>query len=56
MATESTSIYVTAEVKTKLDRLSELEHRKIIDEIDFLATERLRELGEKPTARVDDKL
>ena len=37
----ATSIYITNDVKTTLDRVCELDKRSIVDEIDYLVSNRL---------------
>ncbi len=38
------SIYITDEIKAILDRVAELDHRALVDEIDYLVSRRLAEL------------
>ena len=42
----NTQIYITNEVKEKLDRLATLEKRPLIDEMDYLVTEQLKRLAQ----------
>jgi len=43
----ATSIYISDEVKTRLDEAARLDHRALIDEIDYLVSERLEILKTK---------
>ncbi len=42
---KSKQIYITDEVKTKLDRAAALDKRPLVDEIDYLVDERLKAIA-----------
>lgn len=41
----ATSIYISEEVKAKLDAVAGVDRRKLVDEIEFLCDERIKELN-----------
>lgn len=41
----ATSIYISEEVKAKLDKAADIDRRKLVDEIEFLCDERIKELN-----------